>query len=335
MTPAPVYDPVPDLATELGLAPAAVAAAIALFAEGATVPFIARYRKEKTGGLDEVQLRAIEERHAYLIEREARREAIRAELTAAGVLTPALAAALAAATTKQALEDLYAPYRPKRKTRASAARDKGLAPLAEQLFAQGEGDPQAAAAAFVTGEVASVDDALAGARDIVAEVVSDRADVRAFVRGAFAAGAVVATGVPDKITEPTKYEAYYQFREAAATIPSHRFLAIRRGEAEGVLRATIEPQAGDVAGAEGVVAGVLRMVGHAPASPWGAELARAIGDGYRRLLAPAIENDLRAELKHKSDLEAAGVFAGNLRALLLGAPLGAKSVIGEIGRAHV
>ena len=325
MTAAPAYDPVPEVATELGLAPASVAAAIALFADGATVPFIARYRKEKTGGLDEVQLRAIEERHVYLTEREARRTTILAELTAAGTLTDALAAALAAATTKQALEDLYAPYRPRRRTRAMAARERGLAPLAERMLAQADdGEPAVEAAAFVQGEVASVDDALAGARDIVAEVVSDRADVRALVRTAFGAGAVVATGVADKITEPTKYEAYYAFREAVATIPSHRFLAIRRGEAEGVLRATIEPDGG----ADGIIAALVRLLGHRATSPWGEQLARAIGESYRRLLAPAIENDVRAERKTAADLEAAGVFAGNLRALLLQAPLGAKSVIG-------
>jgi uncharacterized protein len=183
---------------------------------------------------------------------------------------------------------------------------------------------QAEAAALVGGEVGSVEEALAGARDIVAEVVTDRADVRALARAAFAAGAVVAEGVADKITEPTKYEAYYAFREAVATIPSHRFLAIRRGEAEGVLRATVEPDGG----ADGVIAGMLRLAGHAPGSPWADLLARAVGEGYRRLLAPAIENDVRAECKAKSDQEAAAVFAGNLRALLLAAPLGARTVIG-------
>ncbi|MEZ4404501.1 MAG: Tex-like N-terminal domain-containing protein [Kofleriaceae bacterium] len=321
----PTYDPVPDLAAELGLAPASVAAAVALFADGATVPFIARYRKEKTGGLDEVALRAIEERHGYLAEREARRAAIRAELTAAGVLTDELAARLAAATTKAELEDLYAPFRPRRKTRASTARARGLAPLAARIAAQpADGDPAAEAAAFVAGEVASADDALAGARDIVAEEVTDRADVRALVRAAYAAGTLTAEGVADQITAPTKYEAYYAFAEPVATIPSHRFLAIRRGEAEGILRATIVP----ADGVDAVVEGVLRLAGHAAGSPWGEQLAKAVADGYRRLLAPAVENDLRAERKAAADLEAAGVFAGNLRALLLGAPLGAKRVIG-------
>src|SRR5689334_8560867 len=237
----PDHDPVPQLASDLGLAPGAVAAVVALLAEGNTVPFIARYRKERTGGLDEVQIRAIEERREYLVELEARRAAILASVAEQGKLTPELEARLRAATGKAELEDLYAPYRPRRKTRASVARDKGLEPLAQRILAQAaDGDPSAEAAGFVVEGVASADEALAGARDIVAEVVADTAEVRAYVRREYAEhGELTSSVVPGKDAEPTKFEQYYQFSEAVRTIPSHRFLAIRRGEAEGVLRAHV------------------------------------------------------------------------------------------------
>src|SRR5262245_27361497 len=184
-TPAPKldFDPVPALVETLGLPAKGVAAVIALLEEGNTVPFIARYRKERTGGLDEVQIRAIEEKREYLTELEQRRAAILASVGEQGKLTPELEETLRAATGKAELEDLYAPYRPRRKTRASVARERGLEPLAHNILAQGEaGDPAAEAAAFVTDQVATADDALAGARDIVAETIADTAEVRAFVR---------------------------------------------------------------------------------------------------------------------------------------------------------
>src|SRR5690349_15068386 len=180
----PDYDPVPQLASDRGLAPGAVAAVVALLAEGNTVPFIARYRKERTGGLDEVQIRAIEERREYLVELETRRAAILASVAEQGKLTPELEAKLRAAEGKAELEDLYAPYRPRRKTRASVAREKGLEPLALRILAQaGDGDPAAEAAGFVNADagVASAEEALAGARDIAAEVIADTAEVRAYV----------------------------------------------------------------------------------------------------------------------------------------------------------
>src|SRR5512144_2754104 len=188
-TPAPKldFDPVPALVETLGLPAKGVAAVIALLEEGNTVPFIARYRKERTGGLDEVQIRAIEERREYLVELETRRAAILASVAEQGKLTPELEAKLRAAQTKAELEDLYAPYRPRRKTRASVARDRGLEPLAQRILAQGDaGDPVAEAAAFVGEHVATADDALAGARDIVAEVIADTAEIRAFVRREYA-----------------------------------------------------------------------------------------------------------------------------------------------------
>src|SRR5687767_8532325 len=235
------YDPVPAVAKVLGLAPGSVAAVIAMLDEGNTVPFIARYRKERTGGLDEVQIRAIEERREYLVELETRRAAILASVTEQGKMTPELEAKLRAADNKAELEDLYAPYRPRRKTRASVAREKGLEPLALRILSQAaDGDPTEEAKAVLTEGLESVEDALQGARDIVAETIADTAEVRAFVRREFAEhGELVSTVVPNKDNEPTKFEQYYAFSESVKTIPSHRFLAIRRGEAEGVLRAHV------------------------------------------------------------------------------------------------
>ncbi|HET9621439.1 MAG TPA: Tex family protein, partial [Kofleriaceae bacterium] len=321
---APHYDPVPDVARALGLAARAVGAVVAMLDEGNTVPFIARYRKERTGGLDEVQIRAIEEQRTYLVELETRRQAILASVAEQGKLTPELEAKLRAATGKAELEDLYAPYRPRRKTRASVARERGLEPLAHKILAQGaDGDPAAEAAGFVGEQVASGDDALAGARDIVAEVIADTAEIRAFVRGEYAEhGELASEVVPGKGDEPTKFEQYYQFKEAVKTIPSHRFLAIRRGEAEGVLRAHVVVDTGRVE------AGILHRAKLDEASPWAAQLKQAVADALKRLLAPSVENDVRAELKQRSDGAAVDIFAGNLRNLMLAAPLGSAAVIG-------
>ncbi len=324
-TPA-VPDLVPALARELDLTPAAVRAVVALLAEGNTVPFIARYRKERTGSLDEVQIRAIEERQAYRLELEQRRAVVLASIDEQGKLSDELAARLRAADTKAMLEDLYAPFRPRRKTRASTARERGLEPLALRILAQAaDGDPGADAAAFVTELVATAADALAGARDIAAEIIADTAEVRALCRIAFGErGEVVSERVAETTTEPTKYEPYYDFREVVRTIPSHRFLAIRRGEAEGFLRAQVTPGSG----ADEVVAGIERLVKLDAGSPWAAPLREAVADAYKRLLAPAVENDVRAELKLRSDAAAVDVFADNLRNLLLQAPLGSRPVIG-------
>jgi len=322
-SPAPAFDPVPALSSMLGIPRTAVAAVLAMLDEGNTVPFIARYRKERTGGLDEVQIRAIEEKRAYLVELETRRAAILASITEQGKLTPELEAKIKAADNKAALEDLYAPYRPRRKTRASVAREKGLQPLADKILAQAEGEPLADAAPFVGENVASAEEALAGARDIVAETIADTAEIRAFVRKEYAEhGELVSTVVPGKGDEPTKFEQYYQFSEAVRTIPSHRFLAIRRGEAEGVLRAQV------VVDTAKVTAGIERMVNLRGESPWAEQLRLAVADAYKRLLAPSVENDVRAELKQRSDSAAVEIFAGNLKNLLLAAPLGSASVIG-------
>jgi uncharacterized protein len=322
-TPKLQFDPVPALAFALSVPAHCVAAVVGLLDEGNTVPFIARYRKERTGGLDEVQIRSIEYRRSYLVELEQRRAAILDSVASSGKLTPELDARLRSATTKAELEDLYAPYRPRRKTRASIARERGLAPLAEKIIAQGgDGSPQTDAAAFVTDHVATADEALAGARDIVAERIADSAETRALVRRELAEnGELVSEVVPGKESEPTKFEQYYRHRESVKQIPSHRYLAIRRGEAEGVLRA-------HVASASDLESGILKIVNFNSESPWGPELQRAVRDALQRLILPSIENDIRSELKLRSDLAAVDVFAGNLRNLLLAAPLGSAAVVG-------
>jgi protein Tex len=320
------YDPVPAIAQELALPIQGVRAVVRLLAEGSTVPFIARYRKEATGSLDEVQIRAIEERRAYLLELEERRSTILESIASQGKLTDALRARILACETKAALEDLYLPYKPKRRTRGIIAKERGLEPLALRILAQPPaGDPEQEAAAFVSAEkeVKDVAGALAGARDILAEVLSENADARKAVRDALAERGVLvsekAAGLGDA---PTKFEQYYDFREALKTIPSHRFLAVRRGERENVLRAHLEIDA------ESVLPGLCGLMGKKRESPFAEQLNQAVEDGYKRLLAPSVENDLRVELKMRSDREAVDVFADNLRNLLMAAPLGEKSVLG-------
>jgi len=319
------FDPVPLVSEDLSLPRAAVAAVCKLLAEGATVPFIARYRKEATGGLDEVQIRAIEERRQYILEMEDRRKTIRDEIQKQGKLTDDLAKKLAAAKTKSELEDLYLPYKPKRRTRAIIAKERGLEPLADLLWAQGAGDPKAAAAKFVDAakEVPDVAAALAGARDICAERVADSADARRIVREAYAKEGVLRTGkTKEHEGKPTKFDTYASYEEPIAEMPSHRFLAIRRGENEGVLRASLEVDDEKVSGS------VKRTVKIDAKSPWAGELEAAVADGYKRLLAPSVQVDVRVELKLAADKAAVVVFAQNLRELLLAAPFGSKAVLG-------
>jgi uncharacterized protein len=324
--PTPTFDPTPWLARELGLPERGVRAVVALLAENATVPFIARYRKEATGGLDEVQIRDIQEKRTYVLEMEERRAAILEEIGKQGKLTPELEKKIRMAATKAELEDLYLPYKPKRRTRAMIAKERGLEPLALRILAQpGEGDPSGEAQAFVdpAKEVPSVAEALKGARDIVAEIVAERAAARAIVREAFEKeGVLTTTAVPEKTKEPTKFEHYYEFSEPIAQIPSHRFLAIRRGEKEGILRTEIGLDA------ERTVPKLGAVMKLDCRSPWAGELEAAVLDGYKRLLVPSVENDVRVELKMKADRAAVDVFADNLKHLLLAAPLGTKTVIG-------
>ncbi len=320
------FDPVPALAAELSLPRSGVAAVVKLFAEGATVPFIARYRKEATGGLDEVQIRTIEERHAYLKELEERRAVVLAEIGRQGKLTDELKKKLLEVATKAELEDLYLPYKPKKRTRAIIARERGLEPLADRLWAQPlDSKPDDEAKAFVNAakEVPDVFAAIAGARDICAERIAEHEQVRKLVRETFAKeGKVVVVKNEDFKDKATKFDMYAEFEEPVANIPSHRYLAIRRGETEGVLRAnlTIE-EAQQIPRIEGIV-------GVKASSPWAGELRKAVADASKRLLLPAIQSDMRVDLKLQADRGAVDVFAANLRELLLSAPFGTKTVLG-------
>jgi uncharacterized protein len=303
-----------------------VDAVVRLLAEGNTVPFIARYRKEVTGSLDEIQIRAVKERRDYLSGLDARRQTIIASIEEQGKLDDGLRTRIEACPTKTALEDLYLPFRPRRRTKATMARDRGLEPLALRIMAQpGEGQPLAEAQSFVDPEkgVADAEAALAGARDICAEKVSEVAEVRSLVRERYLrGGTLVAAVLKGKQDEGQKFRDYFDYAEAVATIPSHRYLAVQRGESEGVLKLKIAIDD------EPVLRRVLGLAGLRAASPFSGQLTAAVEDGYRRLIAPGVESDVRAGLKTRSDLAAVEVFAENLRNLLLAAPLGSKPVIG-------
>jgi len=322
---------VASVARELGLRPAQVAATAGLLAEGASVPFVARYRKEATGSLDEVAITAIRDRLAQLAALDQRRQAITASLEERQLLTPELRASLAAAETLAALEDLYLPYRPKRRTRASAARERGLEPLAELLLAQDpRTDPQREAARFVTPpgadvaealRVPSVDDALQGARDIIAERVSDDARARAQLRQLFWSRGELRSSVRSgKQADGAKFADYFQWAEPVRSAPSHRVLAVLRGEADGILSCSVEPPPADA------LASIERLFvrGRGPSSE---QVRLAVQDGYKRLLGPSMENETRAELKRRADAAAIAVFAQNLRQLLLAPPLGQRRVL--------
>ncbi|HEY0776352.1 MAG TPA: Tex family protein [Gemmatirosa sp.] len=316
---------VQQIAAELGVAPRQVAAALALFDEGNTLPFVARYRKEATGGLDEVQLRDVRERAEYLRELDDRRDAVITAVESQGKLTDALRAQFAAAGTKQALEDLYLPFKPKRRTRAAIARERGLEPLADLLWAGNATDADAErAAARVAdpgGEVPTATDALQGARDILAERVAEDPALRGAVRELTRArGVVRAQAAAGKEQEVSKFQDYYDFSAPLGDLPSHRVLAIRRGEADGFLTWSIEAPAEQVgARMRAAVVEGRRAV---------AQLSLAAADAYKRLLAPAITVELRLELKQRADDEAVRIFGQNLEQLLLAAPAGERTVIG-------
>ncbi len=313
------------VAQELALQPRQVAATLAMFAEGNTLPFVARYRKEATGGLDETQLRAIQERSEYLRELGDRRTAIRKSIDEQERMTPELSARIDAVATKQALEDLYLPFKPKRRTRALIARERGLEPLAELLWSGGVDDAAALSRAgeFVSAEreVPSADDALAGARDILSERIAEDADLRGWVRDLTRRkGSVASKAVTGKEDEVSKFQDYYAFSEPMGGIPSHRVLAIRRGEEEGVLAWSV------VAPVDDIHAGLLARVTTGRRAV--AQLELVARDAYRRLLAFSIEVELRLELKTRADEEAIAIFGRNLEQLLLAAPAGERIVIG-------
>lgn len=312
------------IAAEVGVKEAQVAAVARLLGEGNTVPFIARYRKEAHGNLDEVQILKVQERIAYYTELKDRKAAILKSIEDQGKLTDDLRTRIEACMVKSSLEDLYQPYKPKRRTRAMIAREKGLEPLADILWAQGGEKPLEAASAFVDAAKGVEDEAsaLAGARDICAERIADMADVRGLVRRAYATKAVVKSSASlTKPDEPTKFEQYYDFEEPISEIPSHRFLAIRRGEAEGVLFVRLAVDSAPL------VSRMEELAGVDSSSPLADELRAAAADAYKRLVAPSCELDVMMEKKQASDRAAVEIFAENLRNLLLASPLGEKRVL--------
>lgn len=314
-----------QLARELSLTRDQVSRTIALLDEGNTIPFITRYRKEATGGLDELQLRALADRLAYLRALEARRADVRSALEQGGHLTPELDAQLAAATTLQAIEDLYLPFRPKRRTRAQIAREQGLQPLADVLLAQEALWPlDVVAAEYVDAERGLPDIAtvLAGARDIVAETIAETAAVRQAVREATRRTGILRVARKSETADSEgKYRDYYDFSGPVANTPPHRILAINRAEREDALTVGIE------ANHDAFITTLQRRYATA-SNQLGAEMRSAVADGYKRLLAPAIERDLRAELTDQAEAHALTIFAANLRGLLLQPPLRGRTVLG-------
>jgi uncharacterized protein len=312
------------IAGEFKIHPRQVAATARLLAEGATVPFIARYRKEATGSLDEVVVTGIRERLLALAELDQRREAVLKSLAERQLLTDELKAAVGGAQTVNELEDIFQPYRPKRRTKATIAREQGLEPLADRLFLQLDAcDPPAEAGAYVSAEkgVADAAAALAGARDILAERISDDARARAALRELFwKAGVVKSKVLTGKETEGAKFKDYFDWSEPLATIPSHRLLAIRRGESEGFLMMRVSPPEADILP-------LIEPLFVRAANPAAEQVRLAVADSYKRLLGSAIEVEVRIESKKRADTEAIRVFSENLRELLLSPPLGRRNML--------
>lgn len=310
------------IADQLKLPTTKVAGTLSLLDGGATIPFIARYRKEATGSLDEVQIAAIEKEGRRLTELEKRRESILQTIEDQGKLTDNLRKRIISCYDATELEDIYLPYKPKRRTKGTMAREKGLEPLAELLFQQEKQNPEQLAQSYLTDEVSDVEEALQGARDIIAEWVNEDEKARNRVRRAFARDAIITCKVArGKEEEGAKYRDYFDYQEPLKKCPSHRMLAIRRGESEGILRVIIEPEE------EPTLYGLekLFLKGYGGATQ---QVKTAIGDAYKRLLAPSIETEFRQSSKAEADQEAIEVFALNLRQLLLSAPLGQKRVLG-------
>ncbi len=311
------------IAAELKLKEKQVRAAAQLLDEGATVPFIARYRKEVTGELDEVNIIDIRDRREQLHELDKRREAILKSLEDQGNLTDELEAKVLAAGTLALLEDIYLPYRPKRRTRGMMAKEKGLEPLAEKIFEQGDIDPRAEVVTFIDPEkgVEKIEDALAGARDIIAEWISEDAEARSELRELFTQKAVIRSKVvKGQEEEGVKFKDYYEWEEPASMAPSHRILAIRRGADEGFLIFHILPQ-------EDEAIAILERRFVTNDGQAADQVRLAVKDSYKRLLSLSMETEIRLEIKKRAEEEAIRVFAKNLRNLLLSSPLGQKAVL--------
>ena len=313
------------LSEELSVPAARLEKTIALLDEGNTVPFVARYRKEVTGGMDDETLRKLSDRLAYLRGMETRREEITALIAAQEKLTPEIEAALAAAETLAVLEDIYRPFRPKRKTRASVARDRGLEPLASliaEMRPAYDAEIETIAAEYITDEVPDADAAVAGALDIIAEDISDSADVRGDVRSFTMRMGKIAVSGSEEDDKDGKYTLYYDHSEPVKSIPSHRVLAINRGEREEILKVSVDV---DASSAVNVI--INRVITN-PKSPAMKYMLRAITDSYERLIAPSIEREVRNELTDNAGESAIVLFSDNLRHLLMASPLKGKTVLG-------
>ncbi|MCB2227733.1 MAG: RNA-binding transcriptional accessory protein [Desulfarculaceae bacterium] len=313
-----------QVSEELSISLPQVRATAALLEEGSTVPFIARYRKEVTGSLDEVAIIAIRDRLDQLKELDARRAAILKSLTERNLLSPELEAKVGEAASMAELEDVYLPFKPKRRTKAMMAREKGLEPLAEYVMAQpATGDPAGEAAQYVDAEkgVESAEDALAGARDIIAEQINEDAEARAAMRALYAEKAVLRSQVMSGEEEKgQKFKDYFEWSEPAAAAAGHRILAIRRGEKEGHLIFRVEP-------AQEEAIAILEKMFVRNDGPCAEQVRLAVTDSYKRLLGRAMEIELRTVLRKRAEEEAVRVFAENLRELLMAPPLGAKRVL--------
>ncbi|TCP62332.1 uncharacterized protein EV663_102176 [Rhodovulum bhavnagarense] len=315
------------IAAEINATPAQVAAAARLLDEGATVPFVARYRKEVTGGLDDTQLRLLSDRLAYLREMEARRDTILKSIKEQGKLTDDLARAIAGAETKATLEDIYLPFKPKRRTKAMIARENGLEPLLRAILSDRNANPETLAAGYLSEAVADTKAALAGARDILAEELSENATLLGRLRDFMRAEAFIAARVlPGKEEPGAKFSDYFDHREKWATIPAHRALAILRASKEEIVTIEIapDPETGATR-ATGMIAAAIGIAGEGPGDDW---LREAAGWTWRVKLSLAMYMDLLGELRRRAHDEAIGVFARNLRDLLLAAPAGARPTLG-------
>lgn len=312
------------IAKELNLSAKSVENTVSLLEEGCTIPFISRYRKERTGGLDEVQIDNISQKYDKLKELSKRKETIINTITELDKMTPELRKRIDACWDSTELEDLYLPYKPKRRTRAQVAREQGLEPLANIILLQRENDPERAAARFVKGDVKDVDAALKGAQDIIAEMISEDETSRNRLRGAFRRDAYITSKVvktKKDSDEAAKYSDYFDFEEPLRRCNGNRLLAMRRGEDEGILKVSINVDDDEA------IERLQRQYVHGRGACQ-ALVEEACSDAYKRLLCPSIENEFAAISKQKADEEAIGVFAENLRQLLLAAPLGQKRVMG-------
>ena len=311
-----------QLAIQTGIANKQIEKVLELFDNGSTIPFIARYRKEMTGGLDEVQLEAIQDARKHWVKLDERRKAMLDSLEERGILTPELKAQLLQASTIQDAEDIYLPYRPKRRTKATIARENGLEPLAKMIMSQGNDDPYRMAGRFINAAIGDEDSALQGARDIIAEWVSDNAGARQTLRVQFERFAVLSSKVvKGKEEEGNKFRDYFGFSEQLSRIPSHRFLAVMRGQAEGILSISALPE-------EEKALEKLNRIFVKSRSEASQQVEKAVKDSYKRLIAPSLENEVITIIKEKADKQAVQIFSENLRQLLMGAPLGEKRVLG-------